>query len=165
MDKATKSASPAGAKEGDYAALRELFRPHVESFDYFLDAGLEKMLAEIRPAEIKDPNSSTILKIFLEKGHVLPPMRDGRLGVPLYPQECRQARITYQGEFKVDVCLQCNENGALVRHTFNFGHLPIMLMVVTLSFLLVKWHFPWNNFVMDKVSMLLDFGVYRSNRG
>ncbi|KAG2537245.1 hypothetical protein PVAP13_9NG147800 [Panicum virgatum] len=128
MDKATKSASPAGAKEGDYAALRELFRPHVESFDYFLDAGLEEMLTSIRPMEIKDPNSSTILKISLEKGHVLPPMRDGRLGVPLYPQECRQARITYHGEFKLDVCLQCNENGAQVRHTLNFGHLPIMLM-------------------------------------
>jgi len=80
-------------------------------------------------------------------------------------EQCRQARITYHGEFKLDVCLQCNENGAQVRHTLNFGHLPIMLMVVTLSFLLVKWHFPWNNFVMDKVSMLLDFGVYRSNRG
>jgi len=76
MDKATKSASPAGAKEGDYAALRELFRPHVESFDYFLDAGLEKMLAEIRPAEIKDPNSSTILKNILHalNSFFLPPL-------------------------------------------------------------------------------------------
>nr|TKV93120.1 hypothetical protein SEVIR_9G205100v2 [Setaria viridis] len=40
----------------------------------------------------------------------------------------RQARTTYHGEFKVDVCLQCNEDGAQIRHTFNFGHLPIMLM-------------------------------------
>ncbi|CAD6205427.1 unnamed protein product [Miscanthus lutarioriparius] len=61
-------------------------------------------------------------------GHVLSPMRDARSGVlPLYPQECRQARITYHGEFKVDVCFQYNE-GAQIRHTFNFGHLPIMLM-------------------------------------
>ncbi|RLN39277.1 hypothetical protein C2845_PM01G38370 [Panicum miliaceum] len=112
MDKATKSASPSGAKEGDYAALRELFRPHVESFDYFLDAGLEEMLSSIRPMEIKDPNSSTILKnilhalnsffflffpfawnCFAHKGHVLPPMRDGRLGVPLYPQESKLCHL------------------------------------------------------------------------
>ncbi|CAN6287845.1 unnamed protein product [Urochloa humidicola] len=124
MDKAAKSASPAGAKEGDFAALKELFRPHVESFDSFLDTGLDEMLRSIRPMEIKDPNSSTVLKITLLKGQVLPPLRG--VGVPLYPQECRQARITYHGELKVEVCLQCNE-GAQIRHTFNFGHLPIML--------------------------------------
>ncbi|XP_062205028.1 DNA-directed RNA polymerase I subunit 2 [Phragmites australis] len=127
MSTKTKLAAPAAAKEGEYAALRELFRPHVESFDYFLDKGLDEMLLSIRPMEITDPNSSTTLRISLEKGHVLPPMRDGRLGVPLYPQECRQARITYHGEFKVDVCLQCNE-GPQVSQSFNFGHLPIMLM-------------------------------------
>nr|CAB3499265.1 unnamed protein product [Digitaria exilis] len=65
MDNRKDSASPGGAKEGDYSALRELFRPHVESFDYFLDAGLDEMLRGIRPMEIKDPNSSTILKNIL----------------------------------------------------------------------------------------------------
>lgn len=62
MDTAAKSASPAGA---DYAALKELFRPHVESFDSFLDVGLDEMLRGIRPMEIKDPNSSAILKNIL----------------------------------------------------------------------------------------------------
>jgi DNA-directed RNA polymerase I subunit RPA2 len=62
MDKAAKSASQAGA---DYTALKELFRPHVESFDSFLDVGLDEMLRSIRPMEIKDPNSSTILKNIL----------------------------------------------------------------------------------------------------
>jgi DNA-directed RNA polymerase I subunit RPA2 len=114
----------------EYATLRELFRPHVESFDYFLEKGLDKMLESIRPMEIKDPNSNKFLRISLEKGHVLPPMRDGRLGVPLYPQECRQARISYHGEFKVDVRLQCDDTMAAVSHSFNFGHLPIMLMVL-----------------------------------
>ncbi|ONM05443.1 DNA-directed RNA polymerase I subunit 2 [Zea mays] len=90
MGKANKSPSPAVAKEGDYSALRELFRPHVESFDYFLDKGLDEMIESIRPM-------------------------------------CRQARISYHGEFKVEVCFQYNE-GAQIRHTFNFGHLPIMLM-------------------------------------
>ncbi|KAJ1294990.1 hypothetical protein BS78_01G188700 [Paspalum vaginatum] len=128
MEKAKESQSPAAVKEGDYLALRELFRPHVESFDYFLDKGLNEMLESIRPMEIRDPNSNNTLKVTLEKGHVLPPMRDARSSVPLYPQECRQARITYHGEFKVDVCFEFNEQGAHVRHTFNFGHLPIMLM-------------------------------------
>ncbi|TVU32185.1 hypothetical protein EJB05_23907 [Eragrostis curvula] len=123
-----KAAAPAAATKEDYASLRELYRPHIESFDYFIDKGLDKMLESIRPMEITDPNSNKFLRISLEKGHLLPPMRDGRLGVPLYPQECRQARISYHGEFKVDVRLQCSDEGAAVSQTFNFGHLPIMLM-------------------------------------
>ncbi|KAL6613997.1 hypothetical protein ACP70R_036267 [Stipagrostis hirtigluma subsp. patula] len=110
------------APGADYAALRELFRPHIESFDYFIDKGLENMLDAIRPTEITDPNSKTT------NGQVFPPMRDGRLGVPLYPQECRQARTTYHGEFKVDAVFEFNGSGAHVTQSFNFGHLPIMLM-------------------------------------
>jgi hypothetical protein len=65
MGKANKSPSPAVAKEGDYSALRELFRPHVESFDYFLDKGLDEMIESIRPMVIRDPNSSNTLKNIL----------------------------------------------------------------------------------------------------
>uniref|UniRef100_A0A0D9XL29 DNA-directed RNA polymerase n=1 Tax=Leersia perrieri TaxID=77586 RepID=A0A0D9XL29_9ORYZ len=105
---------PSASKADQYAALRELYRPHIDSFDYFVDEGLDRMLLSIRPLEIA-------------KGHLLPPKRDGRVDVPLYPQECRQARTSYHGEFKVDAFIQCND-GPSIRQTFNFGHLPIMLM-------------------------------------
>ena len=65
MSKANKSPSPAVAKEGDYSALRELFRPHVESFDYFLDKGLDEMIQSIRPMVIRDRNSNNTLKNIL----------------------------------------------------------------------------------------------------
>ncbi|KAG1355159.1 DNA-directed RNA polymerase I subunit 2 [Cocos nucifera] len=38
-------------KKQDYEALRELFRPHIDSFNYFIDEGLEKALLSIRPLE------------------------------------------------------------------------------------------------------------------
>ncbi|OAY72747.1 DNA-directed RNA polymerase I subunit 2 [Ananas comosus] len=62
-------------------------------------------------------------------------MREGRLSEPLFPFEvgdllicvqCRQARTTYKGEFRVDVAFQY-DGGVVVRESFNFGHLPIML--------------------------------------
>lgn len=127
MPTAAEKSSSAAAAAGDYATLRELYLPHIESFDYFLDEGLDKMLLSIRPMEITDPSSNATLRMSLEKGHVLPPMKDGRLGQPLYPQECRQGRISYSGEFKVEAFFQFND-GAPIRQTFNFGHLPIMLM-------------------------------------
>lgn len=60
-------------------------------------------------------------------------------------EQCRQARTTYHGEFKVDTFIQCND-GPAVRQTFNFGYLPIMLMVVTPSLLYFLSHFFRKNF-------------------
>ena len=71
MSKANKSPSPAVAKEGDYSALRELFRPHVESFDYFLDKGLDEMIQSIRPMVIRDRNSNNTLKNILHASNSL----------------------------------------------------------------------------------------------
>lgn len=48
-------------------------------------------------------------------------------------EQCRQARTTYKGEFRVDVAFQY-DGGVVVRESFNFGHLPIMLKVCALSF-------------------------------
>ncbi|KAJ8491401.1 hypothetical protein OPV22_013122 [Ensete ventricosum] len=112
--------------KSDFQALQELFRPHIESFDYFLDEGLEKAFLSIRPIEISDPHAGIKLRVSLEKPQLLPPMREGRLSEPLFPHECRQARISYKGDFRALVCFQYDE-GVIVRESINFGHLPIML--------------------------------------
>ncbi|KAK1303649.1 Mitochondrial arginine transporter BAC2 [Acorus calamus] len=39
-------------------ALRELFRPHIESFDYFIDAGMEVMLRSINAVECRQAGTS-----------------------------------------------------------------------------------------------------------
>jgi hypothetical protein len=57
----------------------------------------------------------------------------------------------------VDVRLQCDDTMAAVSHSFNFGHLPIMLMVVTLSHLCLCTEFCD---IMKTVLMLqVDFRV------
>ncbi|GJM88493.1 hypothetical protein PR202_ga04564 [Eleusine coracana subsp. coracana] len=85
------------ATEEEYATLWELFRPHIESFDYFLDKGLDKMLESIRPMEITDPNSNKFLRNILHASasRVMysPPTRESRLGIPLYPQESKLCHL------------------------------------------------------------------------
>ena len=34
------------------AALQELVRPHIDSFDYFLSEGLERVVQELHPVEV-----------------------------------------------------------------------------------------------------------------
>jgi hypothetical protein len=79
MPKAPEKSSAAAAAAGDYATLRELYRPHIESFDHFLDEGLDKMLLSIRPMEITDPSSNATLRNILPASfnfffHSLPKM-------------------------------------------------------------------------------------------
>ena len=35
------------------AALEELVRPHIDSFDYFISEGLERVLQELHPVEVR----------------------------------------------------------------------------------------------------------------
>ncbi|MED6173334.1 DNA-directed RNA polymerase I subunit RPA2 [Stylosanthes scabra] len=112
----------------DFGALRELFKPHIESFDYMIDTGLETMLSHIKPVEIFDSSTSTKLRdiLFL----VYEPAKDRfskTIRAPLYPFECRQAGISYTGKFMMDVCFQYNDSKNVIRHHVSFGELPIML--------------------------------------
>ncbi|OMO87241.1 hypothetical protein COLO4_20729 [Corchorus olitorius] len=86
--------------------LKQLFRHHIESFDYLIDEGLDLMLKRIFPPQ-KDRSSKT-------------------LAGALYPFECRQAKISYTGSFHITVCFQY-DGGVVIREKFNFGEFPIML--------------------------------------
>ena len=35
------------------AALEELVRPHIDSFDYFISEGLERVVQELQPVEVR----------------------------------------------------------------------------------------------------------------
>ncbi|KAJ4796363.1 DNA-directed RNA polymerase subunit beta [Rhynchospora pubera] len=109
----------------DYAALKELFRPHIESFDYFTDEGMEKAVTSVRPVEIS--HKKTNLRIYLEKAMLLPPMKKERNNEDrLYPDECRMSKSTYCGAFRAVVSLQYDDR-TIIRENVNFGHLPIMV--------------------------------------
>lgn len=45
--------------------LKELFKHHIESFDYMIDEGLEVMLKRIKPVQIFDTNSTKTLRNIL----------------------------------------------------------------------------------------------------
>uniref|UniRef100_A0A5B7BLJ7 DNA-directed RNA polymerase subunit beta n=1 Tax=Davidia involucrata TaxID=16924 RepID=A0A5B7BLJ7_DAVIN len=113
----------------DYEPLRGLFKHHIESFDHMVEYGLENMLMNVKPVEVYDSFSKTKLRIWLGKSELYPPQKERisrTMHEPLYPFECRQAKISYAGKFLVDVCFQYGD-GAVIREKFNFGQFPIML--------------------------------------
>ncbi|RZB81784.1 DNA-directed RNA polymerase I subunit 2-like isoform X3 [Glycine soja] len=113
----------------DFEALRELFKHHIESFDYMVDAGLDTMLGHIKPVEIFDDFTSTKLRIWLDNPVLYPPQKERisrTMREALLPFECRQAKISYSGKITIDVCFQYND-GPIIRENVNFGQFPIML--------------------------------------
>ncbi|KAL2588285.1 hypothetical protein GLYMA_13G192600v4 [Glycine max] len=113
----------------DFEALRELFKHHIESFDYMVDAGLDTMLGHIKPVEVFDDFTSTKLRIWLDNPVLYPPQKERisrTMREALLPFECRQAKISYSGKITIDVCFQYND-GPIIRENVNFGQFPIML--------------------------------------
>ncbi|TYI07414.1 hypothetical protein ES332_A10G226100v1 [Gossypium tomentosum] len=109
--------------------LKELFKHHIESFDYMIDEGLEIMLKRVKPVQIFDPNSTKTLRIWLDHPEIFPPQKDRSSKTSagaLLPFECRQAKISYTGSLHMDVCFQWN-GGVVIREKVNFGEFPIIL--------------------------------------
>lgn len=124
-----KTWRPHLAEEKDYEALREIFRHHIDSFDHMVDNGLRKMVQNIKPVEVFDSLSKLKLRIWLDNPEIYPPQKERfsrTMADPLYPFECRQAKLSYAGNFMVDMNLQYGE-GVTVRDKINLGQFPIML--------------------------------------
>lgn len=52
-------------EELDLSSLYDLTKPHVESYDYFVERGLEEAVRRLQPVELKHPISGTTLRYIL----------------------------------------------------------------------------------------------------
>ena len=143
-------------KDGDVEKLRYLTRPHVESFNYFLESGLAQGIKDLEPAELDlvDPKrireeqqgGSTNNKIdwdevstiqwWVEDVKVAKPTQSdkGRANQRLLPHESRERSLMYSGEMMGKFCYQTiqRRNGVAIKGTAHkipksFGKLPIMV--------------------------------------
>ncbi|KAG6650617.1 DNA-directed RNA polymerase I subunit 2 isoform X1 [Carya illinoinensis] len=113
----------------DLEALRELFRHHIESFDYMSDKGLEILFQSIRGIHVHDSFTNKNLRIWVENPKLHRPAKEllsKTMHGDLLPYKCRQAKISYTGSLKADVCFQW-DGGAPIAQEFDFGQFPIML--------------------------------------
>ena len=111
--------------------LRRLFVPHIESFDYALDAGLEQAVAALEPEEVAHPSAdSRPLCFWLESVAVARPMRTdhGTIqgGERLWPSECRTRGLTYRGALHATLCRRLGD-GDVERLQVRLGAVPVMV--------------------------------------
>lgn len=139
--------------EEDVLRYRELTAPHVESYNYFLQVGLDKGIRDIEPIEMSiiDPAINTInnenpidftnittVQFWMENVKIAKPSnklsisgKDSRL----LPRECRERGLMYSGTITGTFCYNFvqRRNGAEIPGKPNklvrtFGLMPIMLL-------------------------------------
>eukprot|EP00201_Polytomella_parva_P019467 CAMPEP_0175041304 /NCGR_PEP_ID=MMETSP0052_2-20121109/1831_1 /TAXON_ID=51329 ORGANISM="Polytomella parva, Strain SAG 63-3" /NCGR_SAMPLE_ID=MMETSP0052_2 /ASSEMBLY_ACC=CAM_ASM_000194 /LENGTH=1341 /DNA_ID=CAMNT_0016303785 /DNA_START=27 /DNA_END=4052 /DNA_ORIENTATION=+ len=121
----------AGLVQGDQVPeeFRKLVEPHVSSFDYFLNEGMERVVDSIEPVEIEQPGTGETYKVYYEDAHIDKPVRDetGFAGdFKIYPRDCREAGTTYKGAFTVRIAVE-GPNDTKFHIDRRLGSMPIMV--------------------------------------
>lgn len=111
--------------------LQSLGAPHVASFNFMTDGGLEKAIADIPPVHFELPNGdrlclkvegAAIAKPHFPAGTVI--AKDLRI----FPKECRQRVASYRGRLTVQFSWSVNDRDPNVV-TKDLGDIPIMVKV------------------------------------
>lgn len=109
--------------------LQQLGAPHVSSFDYMVNIGLQDAINDMEPVEFALPNGSKV-SFFLESAHLeAPRIPLGSIGSKnqcVYPKECRQRKITYKGRLNVSVGWSVDKK-TQISFVKDLGDIPIML--------------------------------------
>ena len=118
--------------------LSHLVAPHVDSFNYFLNSGLDAAMEDL-PAQDMKLMDGPFLKFSVEGAKVGFPRKgdySSKTDSMMTPRECRERGLTYAGGLQVRIAAEiqgANEDGepteGTTRHEFtvNLGNLPIMV--------------------------------------
>lgn len=108
--------------------LQHLVAPHVDSFDYFLEHGIEEAISEMIPMEF---DLSPTLKVTMQysAGKVLhPSKKDELLDGVFSPREARESGTSYCGAMSAQLEVTINDSDDAMSLSIKMGDLPIMVM-------------------------------------
>ena len=119
--------------------LQHHVHPHLNSFNFFLEEGIEAVIADLCPTEIDLPKgeekTGNKLSVWVESVTISPPMKKGNdTESRLFPSECRERKIPYASTMTVSMGYRINgdedtgnESGAPRLITRVYAGFPIMV--------------------------------------
>ncbi|TNM99662.1 hypothetical protein fugu_012695 [Takifugu bimaculatus] len=114
-------------RENQDAAVQDLTKAHIESFDQAVTDGLNRVVQSIRPLDFAVKNDTVSLS-FVEATILKPTVAKGTIcsQMNVYPAECRGRRCSYKGKLVADISWSINgiPKGIIKQ---SLGHLPIMV--------------------------------------
>lgn len=128
-EKKINSATGSTGSTTPNAKLKDLVRPHVDSFNFFLGPGKDLMCRTIDPVELKDPNNpETVVRLTIESFHVSRP-HFGSTDEVLTPSMCREASMTYNTAAYATVLCSYPKDPSIKPHRVRvpIGRMPLMV--------------------------------------
>ncbi|XP_068183212.1 DNA-directed RNA polymerase I subunit RPA2 [Antennarius striatus] len=113
--------------ESQDAAVQDLTKVHIESFDEAVSVGLSRVVQSIRPLEFSRLNDRISIS-FVDANISSPVVAKGSVcrDLKVYPAECRGRRCSYRGKLAADICWSVNGvTKGIVKQSM--GQLPIMV--------------------------------------
>uniref|UniRef100_A0A669CJU9 DNA-directed RNA polymerase subunit beta n=1 Tax=Oreochromis niloticus TaxID=8128 RepID=A0A669CJU9_ORENI len=114
-------------KDTQHAAIQDLTKAHIESFDQAVIDGLNRVVQAIPPLEFMFKNERISLG-FVEAAIQNPVVAKGNIckEMKVFPAECRGRRCSYKGKIVADVSWSINgvPKGIIKQ---SLGHVPIMV--------------------------------------
>ena len=126
--------------------IERLADPHIKSFDWLVQHGLDKVVSGLDPVELEDETSGRRLRFWLESPEVRPPIYSTssdmkrkndtrrknrgdlstRVELREFPKDCRVGGMTYGGDMFIDVLCQVDETPPQ-RFRQYLGRMPVMV--------------------------------------
>lgn len=108
---------------------KKLARPHIDSYNRFINTSLPKMVQLFMPVIVTDRHKNTITitldALRTEQATIIEGKGRGSTRRKALPSECRLASRTYAGEIFADI--QIVVNGVPRTQTYSMGNIPIMV--------------------------------------
>ncbi|KAJ1438517.1 hypothetical protein B484DRAFT_444535 [Ochromonadaceae sp. CCMP2298] len=108
--------------------LQHLVSPHVESFNYFLECGLDDALAELVPMEIDLAEGLSIRLNYTRAEIAMPSRQDELLESVFTPSEARESGSSYTGVMNANMEVYVNDSEDPMTLSIKLGNLPLMVM-------------------------------------
>lgn len=113
-------------------ALARLVAPHVESFNYFLLEGLQRIQESLPSLEVVHPGNGSTLTLWIEGLHISKPLREESRATEtlrdlrVLPRECRQAGSSYTAPLTARVCWRVGDGDIQTKDT-RLSQFPVMV--------------------------------------
>ena len=108
--------------------LEHLVAPHVDSFNYFLEYGLNEAIGDIPVMEFKLEDGPSIKMRFTEAQISYPTKNDDfSANINLTPREARERGISYVGSLLVHLAVDVDETVEGLSFSSRMGDFPIMV--------------------------------------
>lgn len=121
-----------GADPSPPEALASLVAPHIDSFNFLLSEGLQRVEEALQPVEAAHPSTGARLHVWLDSLRVGKPMREesrfteATRELRVFPRECRQAGTSYTAPLHARVCWEVDGGDGQQFKDVRLSDIPVM---------------------------------------